>query len=186
MKKLLMVALVLGLVFGLSCKKKNENKPESTAGQPGQGNQQMPMPEGKIIAPEKFFQFELDKMAIIKDHESSILQLLKAAKNKESALAGMRDANRQLTEKAMAMTSKAEITPFDYRKTVTDPAAQKANEEYIMNHMEINEKLRQFQNEIRSLDQSVKNELDRLQITQEDLMGKPANTQPAPNPPAGK
>jgi len=191
MKKLFFVILLAGLALGLSCKKKAESKPEPVASQPETlpGNPPAQMPEGKIIAPEKFFRFELDKMTLIKDHETSLLQSLKTAKSKESAIARIKEGNKKLVEKAVAMTQKAEITPFDYRKTVTDPIAQKANQEYIMAHAEINEKLMQLQNEIRSIDQAAENELNRLKITKEDLMERPPAAQPGsatPAPPAAK
>ena len=192
MKKLLVALLVAGMVFGFSCKKggKEETKtpeptqpatpPQSTAPQASTlaGNTQ---PAGKVIPPEKFFKFEVDRLELLKKHKTKFLDLLKSSKTKNTALIDkIKDANKAIVADFMDLTKKGDINPFDYRKTNEDAEAQKANSDYIAKHTDITEKIRQLQSEIVNIDTATKAEVERLKITQEDLMGKPAAPAPAP------
>ena len=136
-------------------------------------------PAGKVIPPEKLFQFEVDRLELLKKHKGNFLELLKSAKTKNSALIDkFKDANRAIVADIVDLAKKGDITPADYRKTNEDPEAQKANDDYIAKHSEINEKISQLQSEIVTIDTATKAEVERLKITKEDLMGKPSA--PAP------
>jgi len=186
MKKLLVVFLASGLALGFSCKKKSEApKPETQAENSAVQTQPPEQPEGKIITPGKFYQFEIDRLALLKTHKVKFLDILKGAKKKDGVLIGkIKEANKAIVADFIAMTDKAQINAFDYRKTTQDEAARLANEGYIKAHAEITEKIKQLQNEIVAIDTAAKAEVERLKIVPEDLMEKapeaPAGAGPAP------
>ena len=59
------------------------------------------------------------------------------------------------------------------------PMRRRLTSDYIAKHSEIAEKLSQLQSEIGNIDTATKAEVERLKITQEDLMGKPSAPAPA-------
>ena len=155
-----------------------EEKPE--ADQPGQE------PEGKVLAPEAYYQFEVDRLFLLKDHKSKFLQLLKSANTKDQILIDkVINANKLIVSDFIILTDKEKITAPDYKKTNTDPEAKKANDEYIAKHPEIKEKMTALQGEVVKIEEEIKTEVERLKITQEDLASKAtpqevnqSNTQP--------
>ena len=192
MKKIVVAALLVGLAFGYSCKKaekKEEPQPAPVQPKPAPVTPQPePEPEGKVIAPEAFYQFEVDRRVLLKDHKGKFLQLLKSSKTKNQALiAKVIDANKSIVSAFDALVEKDKITGPDYKKTIADPEAKKANDEYIAKHPEITEKIDSLQSEVSKIEEEVKAEIERLKITQEDLMPK-ANPQAPPegSPTPGK
>ena len=188
MKKIVVAALLVGLALSYSCKKaENKEEPQPAPEQPkpapitAQPGQE---PEGKVIAPEAFYQFEVDRLVLLKDHKGKFLALLKSSKGKNSALIDkIIDANKSIVSAFIALTEKDKITAPDYKKTSTDPEAKKANDEYLAKHPEITKKKDSLQGEVVKIEDEIKAEVDRLKITQEDLMPKTAPQAPPESSP---
>jgi hypothetical protein len=189
MKKILVLALLVGLGLSYSCKKqekKEEPQPAPTNPNPAPATPQIPQePEGKVIAPEAYYQFEVDRLELLKKHKNEFLQMLKSTKTKNQALIDkVIDANKSIVSAFIALTDKDKITAPDYKKTNTDPEAKKANDEYIAKHPEIKEKMDSLQKEVVKIEDEVKAEVERLKITQEDLV--PNSQQQPKGPDSGK
>jgi len=193
MKKIVVAALLVGLALGYSCKKaenKEEPQPAPEQPKPAPDMPQPPQePEGKVIAPEAYYQFEVDRLVLLKEHKSKFLSLLKGAKEKNSALIDkIIDANKSIVSSFIALTEKDKITAPDYKKTTMDPEAKKANDEYLAKHPEITKKKEALQGEVVKIEDQIKAEVERLKITQEDLIPKtaPQEAPPQSAPEPGK
>lgn len=190
MKKILIMVMLVGLGLSYSCKKaekKEEPKPTQPAPEPPKPGpvtaQPGQEPEGKIIVPEAFYKFEVDRLSLLKDHKSKFQALLKSAKAKDDALIDKVIAsNKAIVADFIALTDKDGVKAEDYKKTTGDPGAQKANQDYIAKHPEISEKMKKLQEDVVSIEQGINTEVQRLQITQEDMI-KRANPQGAPGQP---
>ena len=89
MKKLCAILLLVGMVLSFSCKKEAKQEPQ-TQPPPAPPQEQMNQPPaelpGKIIPPEKFFQFQVDWLSLIKNHKQKFLDLVKSTKTKNYGL----------------------------------------------------------------------------------------------------
>jgi hypothetical protein len=184
MKKLLIAVMLVALGFAFSCKK-GENKEPPAPTPPAPAPVTPPpaeMPAGKVIAPEAFYQFELDRIDLLKGHKNKFLQLLKSAKAKDKALIDkIVEANKSIVTDFIALTQKDSITAPDYNRTLcattgqgreckaAEPEAQKADQDFTAKHPEIQQKIKTGQNEVVNIEQQIKTEVDRLKITAEDL-----------------
>ena len=188
MKKIVVAAMLVGLALGYSCKKaENKDEPQPAPAQPkpapitAQPGQE---PEGKVIAPEAYQQFEVDRLVLMKDHKGKFLKLLKSSKTKNQALIDkVIDANKSIVSAFIALTEKDKITAPEYKKTSTDPEAQKANKEYLDKNPEITKKKDSLQSEVVKIEEEINVEVERLKITKEDLMPKTAPQAPPESSP---
>ena len=111
MKKILVAAMLVGLALSYSCKKaENKDEPQPAPAQPtpppvtAQPGQE---PEGKVIAPEAYYQFEVDRLVLLKEHKGQFLKLLKSSKEKNSALIDkVIDANKSIVSAFITLTEK--------------------------------------------------------------------------------
>jgi hypothetical protein len=144
--------------------------------------------EGKVLSPEAFYKFEIDRLSLLKEHKSKFLQLLKAAKTKDDALIqNIVDANKSIVEDFIALTQKDNVTADDYKQTLCattgkssnckapDPEAQKADQEYTSKHPEILQEIKNTQGETMDIEQQISNETKRLKITSDDLVRERPN-----------
>jgi cytochrome c556 len=177
--------LLSGMVLSFSCKKeaKEEPKPQPPApAQPqGQMSQAPAVMPGKIIPPEKFFQFQIDWLTLIKSHKQKFLDLVKATKTKSPAFIDkVKEADAGIRQDIEQLLKKNNVDAQDLNKTGADQDAAKANQEYMEKHTEVRGKLEQLNNDIGKINQATKTEIDRLKLTPEDISGKPPAQAPAP------
>jgi len=143
--------------------------------------------EGKVISPEAFYKFEMDRLSLLKEHKSKFLQLLKASNTKDDVLIqNIVDANKSIVADFIALTQKDNVTGGDYKRTMcattgapycreADPEAQKADQEYTSRHPEFPQNIKAGQSELTNIEEQISNEVKRLKITADDLVRAPSN-----------
>jgi hypothetical protein len=119
------------------------------AAQPGQGAAPAPTkpPQegtGKKLTPEEFYRLTLERQDIMLDFQKKRLALLKKyGSHTEEARQELMTIRKDTSQTLRAAVDKYGINYVDLRQATEDPAMQKANEEYLKAHSEIQEKIKQ-------------------------------------------
>jgi len=173
MKKVIIVVLSAALVLGISCKKKAKEEAKTAAAQPSAGSgAPPPVREGRVIQPDKLWDYELQRLTLFRNNRAELLAALKSAKTQDQALMDkINQLGRALAVDFRALTQKLDINENDSRKTIEDPAAKKALDDYLNKNAELSAKLKQVREEYVKNEDAIRKEGIRLGLIKENQPG---------------
>jgi len=210
--KLLVSLALVGLFAGTiaSCSKCGKiggpeaNKPGTQAGgtavvgksappAPGVVPPPTPPPQqgtGKKLTPEEFYKLMFERQEISLNFQKKRLDLLKKyGSYNEKARTELMAINNETAQSQRTIMDKYGINYIDLRNAMQDPEVQKANNEYMKAHAEIQEKFKQNRERQMALSTELRPYEEKAREEMRKQMGgqAPANApvvKPAPVPPA--
>lgn len=132
---------------------------------------------GKKLSPEEFYKLMFERQEISLDFQKKRLALLKKHGSfTEEARQELMKINSETAQAQRAVMDKYGINYIDLRNAMQDPEMQKANNEYMRSHPEIQEKFKQ--NREKQMELSKELQPYEEKIRQEMQKQSPAGTAP--------
>jgi hypothetical protein len=153
--------LFLICMFLFACKKApgpqtQEGNPESPAANPA-----APLP--KTVAPDTYYQFELERLRAEKEAEARYLSIFKAADSYDSKLEPLiSKAERDTALSLKAIRDKYQVSFQDIARANQDPGVRRALEAYLDGHPEIKREMDDLESAKLKMDGQINAELERL------------------------
>ena len=157
-------------------------------GQVPPGTQPPQQGTGKKLTPEEFYNLMFERQDISLNFQQKRLELLKKyGSYNEKARTELMAINNETAQNQRAVMDKFGINYIDLRNGMQDPEVQKANNEYMKSHPEIQEKFKQNREKQMALSKELQpyEEKAREQMRREAPATQPAATGNPP-PPAPK
>ena len=179
MKRIFILAMALALTLTVSCKRGKQEateppKPEPQPAAPTANPMAMPEKPGKIVEPENFFKFEVERRGVQKEQMGKIYKLLKETKTYGPELESkIRELSTETTDKFKEVGTKYEIAYEGLKTTFENMAARQKIDDYVTSHPELKKQLDESQETLKKLSEDINAEMTRLRPPEQPPPGAP-------------